>query len=104
MSPKGSQSDHSFFSGENNQESIQLEDSDPEGAIISNQTPEEGKSTMVVIKWSDAIKGPIVTVDGQQCSGLYKEDHGYIIPWSGIDPYSKMNSFNFSQMIMIGLS
>ena len=59
---------------------------------------------MVVIKWSDAIKGPIVTVDGQQCGGLYKEDHGYIIPWSGIDPYSKMNSFNFSQMIMIGLS
>ena len=51
---------------------------------------------MVVIKWSDAIKGPIVKVDGPLCGGLYKEYHGYIIPWSGIDPDAKMNSFTWS--------
>ena len=51
---------------------------------------------MVIIKWSDAIKGPIVKVDGTLCGGLYKEDHEYIIPWSGIDPDAKMNSFTWS--------
>ena len=52
---------------------------------------------MVVIKWSDAIKGPRVKVDGPLCGGLYKEDHGSIIPWSGTDPYVKMNSFTWSK-------
>ena len=47
---------------------------------------------MVVIKCSDAIKGPRVKVDGPQCGGLYKEDHGSIIPWLGTDPDAKMNS------------
>ena len=51
---------------------------------------------MVVIKWSDAIKEPKVKVDGPQCGGLYKEDNGYIIPWSGSDPDAKMNSFTWS--------
>ena len=51
---------------------------------------------MVVIKRSDTIKGPRVKVDGPLCGGLYKEDHGYIIPWSGTDPDAKMNSFTFS--------
>ena len=37
---------------------------------------------MVVIKCSDAIKGPIVKLDGPLCGGLYKEDHGSIIPGS----------------------
>ena len=51
---------------------------------------------MVVIKWPDAIKGPRVIVDGTLCGVLYKEDHGYIIPWSGTDPDAKMNSFIWS--------
>ena len=51
---------------------------------------------MVFIKWSDAIQGRRVKVDGPQCGGLYKEDHGYIINWSGIDPDANINSFNWS--------
>ena len=51
---------------------------------------------MVVIKWSDAIKGRRVKVDGPQCGGLYKGDNGSIIPWSGTDPDAKMNSFTWS--------
>ena len=51
---------------------------------------------MVVIKWSDAIKRPRFKVYGPQCGGLYKEDHGPIIPWSGTDPDAKMNSFTWS--------
>ena len=50
----------------------------------------------MVIKWSDAIKGSRVKVDGPQCGGLYKEDNESIIPWSGTDPDSKMNSFTWS--------
>ena len=50
---------------------------------------------MVVIKCSDAIKWPRVKVDGQLCGGLYKEDHGSIVPWSGTDPYAKLNSFTW---------
>ena len=52
---------------------------------------------MGVIKWSDAIKGPRVQLDDPLCGGLYKEYHGSIIPWSGTDPDSKMNSFNWSK-------
>ena len=51
---------------------------------------------MVVIKLSDAIKGPRVKVDGPLCGGLYKEDHGSIFTWSGTDPDSKMKSFTWS--------
>ena len=51
---------------------------------------------MMVIKWSDAIKGPRVKVDGPLCGGLYKEDHRFIIPFSGTDPYANMNSFTWS--------
>ena len=101
LSPRGSQSVHGFsvhgfFSEEEKQESIQTEDSAPEGAIISNQALEGAIFTMVVIKWSDAIKGPRVKVDGSQCGGLYKEDNESIIPWSGTDPDAKMNSFTWS--------
>ena len=80
MSPRGSQSIHGFFSEEEKQESIRIEDSAQEGARITNQDPEGAIFTMVVIKWSDEIKGPRVKVDGPQCGGLYKEDHGSIIP------------------------
>ena len=51
---------------------------------------------MVVIKWSDATKGPIVKVYGPLCGVLYKEDNGYIITWSGIYPDTKMNYFTWS--------
>ena len=40
LSPTVSQSVHGFFSEEEKQESIQTEDSTPEGARISNQAPE----------------------------------------------------------------
>ena len=39
LSPRGSQFVHGFFSEEEKQESIQIEDSDPEVARISNQDP-----------------------------------------------------------------
>ena len=52
---------------------------------------------MVVIKWSDAIKGPLVKVYGPLCGGLYKEDHEYIIPWSVTDPGGNMNYFTWSK-------
>ena len=91
MSPRGSQYVKGFFSQEQKQESIIIEDSDTEGARISNQAPHGAIFTMVVIKWSDAIKGTRVKVDGPLCGVLYKEDHGSIIPWSVTDPYAKMN-------------
>ena len=96
MSPKGSQSVHGFFSEEKKQESIRIEDSTPGGSIISNQDPKGSKSTMVVIKWSDAIKGPRFKVDGPKCGGLYNEDNESIIPWLGTDPDAKLNSFTWS--------
>ena len=52
---------------------------------------------MVVIHWSDAINGPIVKLDGPLCGVLYKEDHGYIVPWSGTDPYANLNSSTCSK-------
>ena len=83
MSPRGSQSVHGFLSEEEKQESIRIEDSAPEGSRISNQAPEGAIFNMVVIKWSDAMNGPIIKVNGTLCGGLYKEYHGSIIPWSG---------------------
>ena len=52
LSPRGSQSVHGFFSEQDKQESIQIEESAPEEAITSNQAPEEETSTMVLIKCS----------------------------------------------------
>ena len=43
LSPRGSQSVHFFFYEEDNQEYICIEDSAPEGAIISNQAPDKNK-------------------------------------------------------------
>ena len=42
------------------------------------------------------IKGPRVKVNGTLCGGLYKEDNGYIITWSGSDLDANMNSFTWS--------
>ena len=70
--PRGSQHDRIFFSEEEKQEYKQIEDSSPEGATTSNQDPEGEISTMVVIKWSDAIKRPIIKVEGPLCGGFIK--------------------------------
>ena len=94
LSPRGSQTDCGFLSKEDTKYYKQIEDSAPKGAIISKQDSEGEISTMVVIKWSDTIKGPRVKVYGPLCGGLYKEDHGSIVPWSGKDPYAKLNYFN----------
>ena len=50
-----------------------MEDLAPEGAIMSNQSPEEDKSTMVVVKWSDKVEGSGDDIDSLLCSVLYKE-------------------------------
>ena len=71
--PRGSQPDRSFFSEEDKQESIQIEDLTPEGEIISNQAPEVGTSTMVVVKWSDKVEGYGDYIYAPLCCGLYKE-------------------------------
>ena len=60
LSPRGSQYVHAFFYEEEKQVSIWIEDSAPEGARIINQAPDGAISIMVVIKWSDPIKGSIV--------------------------------------------
>ena len=52
---------------------------------------------MGAIKWLNAIKGPRLKVDNLLYGGLYKEYHGSIVPWSGIDPNSKMNLFTWSK-------
>ena len=84
LSPRGNQSVHGFFSEEENQESIRTEDSAPEGAIISNQAPEGETSTMGVVKWSDKVEGSGDDIDSPLCGGLYKEEEGSLVPWSGI--------------------
>ena len=71
--PKGSQSIHGFFSEEEKQESIQIEDSAPEGEIISNQDLEGGKSTIVVVKWSDKVEGYGDNIYSPLCGRVYKE-------------------------------
>ena len=70
--PRGIQPNCGFFSEEEKQESIHIEDSAPEGEIISNQDPEGEIYNMVVIKWSYAIKYPRAEVYGPLCDVLYK--------------------------------
>ena len=53
---RGSQPDRGFFSEELKQESIHIEVSAPEGAMIINQAPEGDISNMVVVKWSDNVE------------------------------------------------
>ena len=52
---------------------------------------------MVVIKWSDAMKGPRIKIYVPLCDVLYKEDHCSIVPWSVKDPDDKTNSFTWSK-------
>ena len=56
MSPRGSQTNCGFFSKEDKQESIWIEHSDPEGAIIIKQAPEGGTSTILFNKWSENME------------------------------------------------
>ena len=74
-----------------------MEDSAPEGAMISNQAPEEEASKMVVIKWSDKVKGYGENIDSPLWVGLYKQEEDYLVPWSGTYPYAKMNWFTWSK-------
>ena len=94
LSPRGSQYVHGFFSEEEKQQSIRMEDSAPEGARTSNQAPEGETSTMVVVKWSDKVEGSVYDIDSPLCGGLYKKEKD-IVPWSGTDPYAKMNRFTW---------
>ena len=73
-SPRGSQYVHGFFSSDDKQESIRIEHSAPDGAIISNQTLEGGTSTMVVVKWSEKVKGYGDNIDSPLYGGLYREE------------------------------
>ena len=63
FSPIGSQPNRSFFSDEDNQDSIWIEDLAPEWEIIRNQAPEGGKSNMVVVKWLDNMEGSRYNTD-----------------------------------------
>ena len=74
-----------------------MEDSAPEGAIISNQASEGEKYTMVVVKWSDKVEGYGENIDSPLCVGLYKKEEDSLVPWSGIDTYAKMNCFTWSK-------
>ena len=71
LSPRGSRYVHSCFSEEQKQESINTQDSAPEGARISNQALEGETYTMVVVKGSDKVEGsgddidlPLFGIDG----------------------------------------
>ena len=81
LSPRGSLSVHGFFSEEEKQYSIRMEDSASEGAIMSNQAPEGGTSTMVVVKWSDKLEGSGDNIYLPLCGGLYKEEEDSLVPW-----------------------
>ena len=69
--PRGSQSVHSLFYEEEKQESIQAENSDPEGARISNQYAERETFKIVVVKCSDKVEGSGDDIYSPQCGGLY---------------------------------
>ena len=86
LSPRGSQSAHGFFSEEEKQQSIQTEDSAPEGETAK----------MVIVKWSDKVEGSGDDIVSPLCGGLYKEEK-YIVPWSGTDPDAQMNCFTWSK-------
>ena len=68
----GSQPDQTFFSEEEKQDSIHIDVSDPEIAVISNQYSEREISTMVVVKWSDNLEELVYNIDNPWCGGLYK--------------------------------
>ena len=95
MSPRGIQSVQNFFSEEENQESIWIEDSAPKGSITRNQAPEGGTYIMVVFKCSGKVEGYGENIESPLCGGLYKEEDDYLVPWPGTDPDAKMNWFTW---------
>ena len=95
LSPRGSQTNRVFFSEEDKKESTRIEYSAPEVSIISNQSPERGPSTMVVVKQSDKVEGSGENIDAPLCRGLYKEEDNSLVPWSGTDPDARMNCFTW---------
>ena len=54
---KRGQLNRCFLSEEEKQESIKIDNSAPEGAIISNQAPAGRIYTMLVVKFSDEVEG-----------------------------------------------
>ena len=97
LSPIRIQFFHVFFSEEEKQESIWMEHSSPERAIISNQAPEGERPTMLVIKWLEKVEGSVDNIDSSLCVGLYMEEDNSLVTWSGTDPDTNMNSFNWSK-------
>ena len=91
MFPRGSQPDRVFFSEEEKQESIQIEGSALEGAILISQDAQGEISTMVVVKFSDKMEGLVDNIDNTLCGRLYKDEDKYLVPWSGTYLYAKMN-------------
>ena len=68
--PRGSQSVNGFFFEEQKQESIRMVYLAPEGAMKSNQAPEEEESKMVVIKWLNKAEGSGEHIDSFLCGVL----------------------------------
>ena len=97
LSPRGSQYFYSFFSMEDKQESIRIQDPNPQGSIISNQDTDGGTSTIVVVKILYKAKGYRDNIYSPLCGGLYKEEDNSLVTWSGTDPDAKMNCFNWSK-------
>ena len=62
-----------------------MEDSAPEGAMISNQAQYLKTFKMVVIKWSDKVEGSGNNIDSPLCGGLYKKEEDSLVTWSGTD-------------------
>ena len=48
---------------------------------------------MIFVKWSDKVEGSGDNIDAPLYGGLYKEEDNYLVPWSGKDPYAKINCF-----------
>ena len=69
----------------------------PEGAKISNSALEGATYTwnMVVVKWSYTVENKGYKVVNILCDVSYKGDNGSIVPWSGMEPYAKMNLFTW---------
>ena len=50
---------------------------------------------MVVIKFSDKVEVLLDNIDAPLCGRIYKEEDGYLVPWSGTDPDTKTNCFTW---------
>ena len=52
---------------------------------------------MVVVKWSEKVKGSACNIYSPLCGMLYEEEDNYLIPWSGTDPDANINCFTWSK-------